>query len=71
MRRGRGNHVRPASMPSTILSETARSTVFTESLTVSVAVFLATKEVEKARGAKLTVRAERKDVRARNDIVIE
>lgn len=64
-------YIRPTSIPSTSLSATARSTLFTVSLTVSVAVFWAANEVEKARGAKLETRgAERMAVLVRKDIVI-
>jgi hypothetical protein len=65
-------HLRVASIPSTSLSLTARSTVFAASLTVSVADFLWMKEVENARGAKRVVRATRLArgvVLVRNDIL--
>ena len=65
-------HVRPTSMPSTSLSEIARSTPFTVSLTASVADFWAANEVEKARGAKPEMRgADRMAVLVRKDIVID
>lgn len=63
-------YLRPISMPSTSLSETALSTPFNVSLTVSVAVFWAAKEVVKALGAKVAREAALKDVRAMKDIMV-
>ena len=57
-------------MLSTNLSETLRSTVLTVSLTASVAVFRVANDVEKALGAKATLRVERIAVRAKSDILI-
>jgi hypothetical protein len=65
----RGN-IRPSSIPSTSLSDTLRSTVFTVSFTASVGDFRATKEVEKALGTTVALRTERMVVRPRKDIVI-
>ena len=49
------DNVRVTSIPSTNLSLTARSTPFTVSFTASVALLRTTREVEKARGAKVVV----------------
>ena len=66
-------YLRPISIPSTILSLTARSTVFAASFAVSVALLRLTNDVEKARGANRDVAAKRlaRGVdRARNDILM-
>lgn len=69
---GNRENIRPTSIPPTSTSETFLSTVFTPSLTVSVALLRATNEVEKARGAKLALvrLAFKIVVRVRNDILI-
>lgn len=67
-------NLRVASIPSTSLSLTALSTVFAASLTVSVALFRLTKEVEKARGAnrdETAKRLARGDDLARKDIICD
>jgi len=65
-------NIPPTSIPPTIFSETARSTVFKPSFTFSVADFCAAKEVEKALGAKEVRNAAvvRRVLRARKDMVI-
>jgi hypothetical protein len=55
--------IRLSSIPSTSLSETARSTVFTVSLTASVALFRVTKEVEKTLGVVALINCARLAVR--------
>ena len=70
VRVARKENIRPSSIPSTSLSDTARSTLLTVSFTASVGDLRATKEVEKARGAKLAVRAERTAVRVRKDMMM-
>lgn len=68
----RREYKRPISIPSTNLSLTARSTVLTVSLTASGTTFLATKEVEKALGAKarLALLADVMVFLVRNDILL-
>lgn len=64
-------NLRDASIPPTSFSDTFLSTVFAASLTVSVALFWAAKQVEKARGAKVEARgAKRRVVLERKDILI-